>query len=142
MGQRLIRMESEVPEKIQLFESEMYARATIRYRARAKIDHNLSYTYLVRRGLRNLNPPECRSDAGEEFWRAEWFGNKIVSSGVQRGNFVFFRIPNRKHNDCHVRVIPNGAACSKSTHSGHVDIKHNQLRAKVTYLFERVFARL
>ena len=93
-----------------------------------KVDHDLADTNSRGRGLRTGHSPQGVAYARHKLRIAERFSYKIVGSGIERGHFVFFGIPDSEHDHGYVAVPPHSRGRRQASHPGHIHVEQPRYR--------------
>jgi hypothetical protein len=66
-----------------------------------------------------------RAEAGEELFTAEWFGEIVVSAGIERGDFVGLGGDDSKHEHGHTRPLAKTAQNIEAGQIRQAEVEHH-----------------
>jgi len=99
-------MQGKVPEQIQLFRRQVNRFVSFGDSPGHKINDKAAHLNFIRRRLRSRYPPEGSAYACQKLRSAERLGDKIIGPRIQCRDFVRLGIPDGKHDDRHVPILP------------------------------------
>src|ERR1700744_2010541 len=103
MSNDLARIAREVKQQIEFFRREMNGSAADGHTMRGCIDDKVAY-FDRDIGVPVRSAPQVCTDARQQFLRAEWLRDVIVSSGVECFNLRALLVAHREHKDRHIAL--------------------------------------
>ena len=128
MRKRLPFLNNQSTQDVEFFRSQVNSLTTNVHDSSFEIDTQFRRLDLRKR-LLGREASERRSNARQQFPDRKWFYDVIVRAGIQGDNFIFFGVADRHHDDGSFIRQANLAAGLQTTHTRHVYIQKDQIRA-------------